>query len=61
MKNKKVKARFDGLAWEHWRYSRWIDNGLVNGWMGYKEGDFDNERYDQKYVSLTADQLKEVK
>ena len=61
MKNKQVKARFEGLAWEHWKYSRWVCNGLVNGWMDYKEGDFDNESHDQKYVSLTADQLKEVK
>ena len=61
MKNKKVKARFEGLAWEHWKYSRWVDNGLVNGWMDYKYGDFSSGRDEKNYVSLTADQLKEVK
>lgn len=58
MKNKQVKARFDGVAWEKWNYSKWVDNGLVNGWMDYKDGDFFNGRDDQKYVSLTADQLR---
>ena len=58
MKNKKVKARFEGVAWESWNYSKWVDNGLVNGWMDYKDGDFLNGRDGQKYVSLTADQLR---
>ncbi len=61
MKNKKVKARFEGLAWEHWKYSRWVDNNLVNVWMVCKYGGFSSGRDEQNYVSLTADQLKEVK
>lgn len=60
MKNKQVKARFDGIAWK----KKWVDNDLVNGWMDYKDGDyykdgdFLNRRDGQKYVSLTADQLR---
>lgn len=57
MKNKKVKERFDGMAC-NWNFPRWVDNSLVNGWMDYKDGDFLNGRDDQKYVSLTADQLR---
>ncbi|AUR83689.1 coil containing protein [Vibrio phage 1.038.O._10N.286.51.C2] len=58
MKNKKVRARFEGVALECWNYFKWVDNSLVNGWMDYKDGDFLNGRDDQKYVSLTADQLR---
>ncbi|CAM0107346.1 hypothetical protein VPH209E381_0073 [Vibrio phage 209E38-1] len=58
MKNKKVRARFDGITIDCWCGFNWPSNDLVNGWMDYKEGDFDNGRYGQKYVSLTADQLR---
>lgn len=60
MKNKKVKARFDGMTIDYWCGFNWPNNDLINGWMDYREGNFTSEsqREGDSYISLTADQLR---
>lgn len=63
MSNKKVKARFYGIAIEEWGSVGIPTNEMVNSWINYNKDPYYIPDYDEekKPVSLTADQLRALK